>query len=99
MGRNRVVDGDWPGEGDQEPIVDMGAYEMQPNDSFRVWPLPGDANWDCVVNILDLIFVRSKLNEDPNAGALNWRADVNADGDINILDLIFIRNQLGKRCR
>ena len=64
-----------------------------------MWPLPGDANWDCVVNIPDLIFVRNKLNQDPEAGALNWRADVNVDGDINILDLIEIRKQLGKRCR
>ena len=54
---------------------------------------------DCVVNIPDLIFVRNKLNQDPEAGALNWRADVNVDGDINILDLIEIRKQLGKRCR
>jgi len=99
MTRDRVVDGDWDGEGSQVPIVDMGAYEMQPNDNFKVWPLPGDVNWDCAVNILDLIVVRSKLNEDPNVGALNWRADVNVDGYINLLDLIEIRNHLNTRCR
>ena len=61
MPRERVVDGDWTGEGNQVPIVDMGAYEMHPNDDLTVWPLYGDVNWDCQVNILDLIWARNRL--------------------------------------
>jgi len=59
--------------------------------------LEGDANQDCVVNILDLIFVRNRLNQDVGTGD-NWQADVNGDNKINILDLIFVRNRLNSRC-
>ena len=61
------------------------------------WPIPGDANMDCRVNILDLIFIRNKLNQSVETGD-NWKADVNEDTRINILDLIFVRNQLNTQC-
>jgi len=63
----------------------------------RVLPIPGDANMDCKVNILDLIFVRNRLNQSVDTGD-NWQADVNEDGKINILDLIFTRNHLNTTC-
>jgi len=63
----------------------------------NTWPIPGDANLDCKVNILDLILVRNRLNQSPGTGD-NWQADVNIDGKINILDLIFVRNNLNNRC-
>ncbi|HUS58329.1 MAG TPA: dockerin type I domain-containing protein [Planctomycetota bacterium] len=63
----------------------------------RAWPVDGDANLDCRVNILDLIFVRNRLNQDPTS-ADNWQADVNTDGHINVLDLIFVRNRLNTIC-
>jgi len=59
--------------------------------------LEGDANQDCIVNILDLIFVRNRLNQDVGTGD-NWQADVNGDENINILDLIYVRNRLNTRC-
>jgi len=59
--------------------------------------LSGDANDDCKVDILDLIFIRNRLNQDPSTGN-NWNADLNQDGKINILDLIFVRNKLGTKC-
>ncbi|HUS59215.1 MAG TPA: DUF1565 domain-containing protein, partial [Planctomycetota bacterium] len=59
--------------------------------------IPGDANGDCRVNILDLIFIRNRLNQDVATGE-NWKADVNGDGRINILDLIFVRNRLNTAC-
>ena len=59
--------------------------------------LPGDTNGDCMVNILDLLYVRNRLGQDPASGD-NWRANVNGDGAINILDLIFVRNRLGATC-
>ena len=60
-------------------------------------PIPGDATLDCRVNILDLIFIRNKLNRDVTTGD-NRLADVNNDGAINILDLIYVRNRLGNTC-
>jgi len=63
-----------------------------------VYNLFADANGDCAVNVLDLIFVRNRLGLNPNTGD-NWRADV-VDGDmaINVVDLIAVRNYLGTRC-
>ena len=61
------------------------------------WPVDGDANMDCSVNILDLIFIRNKLNQAVTTGD-NWKADVNEDTRINILDLIFVRNKLNTQC-
>jgi len=62
------------------------------------WPLEADATLDGKVNVLDLIFVRNHLREDPASGD-NWRADVNGDGVINVLDLIYVRNRLGNDAR
>ena len=59
--------------------------------------LIGDTNRDCVVNIFDLIFIRSRLSQDVSTGD-NWRADVNNDGNINVLDLITARNNLNRKC-
>jgi len=61
------------------------------------WPIDGDSNMDCRVNILDLIFIRNKLNQDVATGD-NWKADVNNDLRINILDLIYVRNKLNTSC-
>ena len=60
--------------------------------------IPGDANLDCTVNILDLIFIRQRLNQDVSTGD-NRQADVNADGRLNILDLIAVRNLLNTKCQ
>ena len=62
------------------------------------WPIPGDCNGDCRVNILDLIFIRNRLNQDVYTGE-NWKADVNEDNRVNILDLIFVRNRLNTMCQ
>ncbi|NQT20835.1 MAG: hypothetical protein HQ592_14100, partial [Planctomycetes bacterium] len=61
------------------------------------WPIPADTNMDCVVNVLDLLEVRNRLQKDPEVDD-NWQADVNEDGVINILDLITVRNELGAHC-
>jgi len=69
----------------------------------RLWwtngalPIPGDANGDCRVNILDLIFIRGRLNQAVGTGD-NWKADLNADGEINVLDLIEVRGKLNTQC-
>ena len=62
------------------------------------WPIPGDVDKSCRVNILDLIAVRNSLNKLPGQEGYNAFADVNTDGRINILDLIFIRGKLNTQC-
>jgi len=65
-----------------------------------MWPVPCDVNRDCKVNILDLIFIRNRLNQLATTGD-NILADVNTptpDGKINILDLIAVRNRLNMNC-
>jgi len=57
----------------------------------------GDANRDCTVNILDLLFIRSRIGCNVDT-ADNAQADINTDGLINILDLIQTRNHLGDKC-
>ena len=49
---------------------------------------PYDVTGDGVVNILDLVFVASRLGE------ADTDADVNADGVVNILDLVLISQHL-----
>jgi len=62
-----------------------------------VYNILGDANGDCVVNVLDLIAIRNRLGK-PIGSADNWKADVNLDGAVDVLDLISARNRLGTRC-
>jgi len=73
--------------------VNMGAYGNTHEASKGAW-LPGDANLDCRVDVLDLIVIRNLFMHDAESGD-NWRGDVNEDGQINVLDLIFSRNHMG----
>jgi len=78
--------------------INMGRYGNTSEASrSHGWPTPGDCTFDCRVNILDLIYIRNKLNQPVGVGD-NWKADVNADTKINILDLIFVRSKLNTRC-
>ena len=61
-----------------------------------VYHMLGDANGDCVVNVLDLITIRNRLGGRSND---SWRGDVNLDGSVDVLDLISARNKLGTRCQ
>ena len=65
--------------------------------TFARWPIPGDANRDCKVDVLDLLAIRGRLGQDPGSGD-NWKADVNNDGKINLLDLMFVRSRLFDEC-
>jgi len=58
-----------------------------------VYRLLGDADGNGVVNILDFILIRNRLNADANS-LDNWKADTNYDYKINILDMIYTRNCL-----
>ena len=50
-----------------------------------------DVNGDESVNILDLVFVASRLGEQ----GVDLAADVNADGVVNILDLVLVAGMFG----
>jgi len=59
--------------------------------------LAGDADGNGLVNIIDLIFIRSRMGQNVNTGN-NRQADVTNDGLINILDLVAVRKHLNTRC-
>jgi len=61
-----------------------------------IYHMLGDANGDCVVNVLDLISIRNRLGAHSDD---SWRGDVNLDGSVDVLDLISTRNKLGTRCQ
>ena len=50
---------------------------------------PGDMNNDTQVNVLDLIYIKNRMNTEDLTG------DANSDGWVNVLDLIYVRNRLG----
>jgi hypothetical protein len=97
-----------PGTSVADAIAIVGVqpvYEYQPPGAFSndgsvppermiTWPLPSaDANYDLKINILDMIFVRNRLGQDPESGD-NWKADVHPDGSIDILDMLLVRYYL-----
>jgi len=80
--------------------VNMGAYgnTAEASRSGPWWTIPGDANDDCVVNILDMIFVRNRVLGKMTGSGM-WKADMNNDGRISISDVMVVRNALGSTCR
>jgi len=82
-GMDRLLDGNFDGTA----IIDIGAYEF----------LPGDANYDGKINIIDLILIRNSLGRDPTSGALTQRADINGDGMVDADDLILARQQMTRK--
>ena len=94
--------GDWSSDYSREPApnfgrINIGAYGNTAQASRSGWNIPGDTNGDCTVNVLDMIFLRGRIGQEPSAGE-NWKSDVNEDDTINVLDMIFVRNHLGARC-
>ena len=77
--------------------TDGQAITESPIWSFSTELLIGDVNGDCVVNILDLLFIRDRINKDVGSGD-NGNADVNEDGKINLLDLLFVRDRINNAC-
>ncbi|MCY3744086.1 MAG: hypothetical protein OXH00_23990 [Candidatus Poribacteria bacterium] len=69
-------------ETDQELVFNLIRSNLVPGAS------PYDVTGDGVVNILDLVFVASRLGEVDTDG------DVNADGVVNILDLVLVSQNL-----
>jgi len=89
----------WKINGTPQPPrqTDIEAHIEADTTVEAVYELFGDVDIDCRVTILDLIFIRNRLNAGVGTDG-NWRADVNQDGKINILDLIHVRNKLYSAC-
>jgi CSLREA domain-containing protein len=66
--------------------IDIGAFELQPN------PLPGDYNFNGVVDTADAVVWRKSLNS-----TTDLRADGNGDGIVNQDDWIVWRANFGRR--
>jgi|GEM_PF-4459439 len=86
----------------QKKVFTYTPYHLWPPDfpcpaSPVFWPFMEDANYDCMINILDMLFIRDRVGEDVST-ANNWQADVNKDGEINILDIISVRDRLNETC-
>jgi len=73
--------------------VDMGTDAI----ARATYRLAGDANGDCIVNILDLLVVRGNLTLPYGQSAYSG-CDVNSDGAVDILDLLFVRQRLKAAC-
>ncbi len=62
------------------------------------YPITGDINNDCIVNILDILIAAIAFGSSP--GDPNWNpiTDLNSDNIINILDIVRIGVNFGKGC-
>jgi hypothetical protein len=64
----------------------------------KVKLLGGDANDDCVVNILDLSFMGARYGESCGDPGYNAQADINNDCIVNILDLTVAGGNYNMTC-
>ena len=71
------------------------------------YPIMGDINSDCIVNIVDIVIVAlafgSAAEDDPETPwneTRNWNpeADLNGDGIVDIVDLVIVGVNFGKGC-
>jgi trimeric autotransporter adhesin len=72
------------------PIVDMGAYERQPQ------VCPGDVNGDLVVDLADLAVLLGHFGI--TSGATRGDGDLNGDGAVNLSDLAELLGAFGASC-
>lgn len=78
-----------PAIGAGEGGEDLGAYpKKQP---VVLPPPPWDVNADGIVDILDLVFVASRLESNAK------EADLNADGTVDIFDIIMVAIHFGQK--
>lgn len=80
-GNPRFVDGD----GDNEVLVDMGAYEFQGQA-----PCPPDLNGDDIINAADLALLLGAWGPNPD-----HPADLNGDDIVNASDLAVLLGSWG----
>jgi hypothetical protein len=56
----------------------------------------GDANSDCVVDLLDLVLVSTNYNRSPPG---NPTSDINSDGQVDLFDLILVALNMARQCQ
>lgn len=88
------TDGNSDGIGDS-PYILNGSSDVDNYPLMHLWKV-GDATYDGKVNVLDLIFIATRLGTRPGDLSWNPRADVKEDNVINVLDLIACATHLGK---
>ncbi len=59
-------------------------------------PMPGDANEDDVVNVIDLLMLAHAFATQAGENGFDPRVDFNADGHINAIDLLIMANNFGQ---
>jgi len=71
------------------------------SDAKNLFPIPGDINFDGVVNCTDVKIVTGAFGKKLGQTGFDARADVNLDGVVDIRDLSFVSQHLptGTRCQ
>jgi len=87
-----------------DPVLNETHYAYS-NPIFVDVPIPGDVNYDGIVNIQDVVIAAlafgSATEDDPETPwdeTMNWNiyADLNADSKVNIIDLVIIGINFGR---
>jgi len=90
----------WQGKAFAVTKPDVQGVYLDITQSLRMWylifTLPGDLNYDGIVNILDVIVLAGSFGSEPDDPNWNPDADLNDDGTINIFDAILIAGDFGK---
>lgn len=73
-------------------VVLLGQDVLLPHLTLRC----GDVNYDCVVDLMDLVIVA--VAYDPSGPVSDPRADLNADGVVNLFDLVLVTTSYGLSC-
>ncbi|NQT19554.1 MAG: hypothetical protein HQ592_07605, partial [Planctomycetes bacterium] len=61
------------------------------------WPIRGDADGNCIVNVLDMLIVRNAFLKSIYSDD-NWKADVNNDTTVDVMDMLEVRDALKNEC-
>ncbi len=92
-GNPRIAD---PNNAESTPVVDLGAYELQPSDDPSPEPCLGDADANNTVNLFDLLFVLSEWGG--CAECESCGADFNEDCVVALDDLLTVLSHWGETC-
>jgi len=92
-GNPRIAD---PNNAESTPVVDLGAYELQPSSDPAPEPCLGDADANSTVNLFDLLLVLSEWGG--CADCESCGADSNDDCVVSLEDLMTVLSHWGDTC-
>jgi hypothetical protein len=81
------------GERLAETVANSASVELPP-----VTILGGDANEDCIINILDLSLMGGRYGKNCGDAGWDYRADINADCTVNIQDIVLAGSNFLSSC-